>query len=130
MTYRGFPERLHHGVPHWVEPGALFQIRIALDCEKKQKALIDPTVGAGDSGFCKVLSVQDAVAYHAVSPDARSLHALLSFARDKSMSEVIRGWKRFHKRVNRVMWQEGYFDHRLRADERGTQLSAKMNYIR
>ena len=71
-TYRGFPERLHHGVPHWVEPGALFQIRIALDCEKKQKALIDPTVGAGDSGFCKVLSLQDAVAYHAVSPDARS----------------------------------------------------------
>ena len=46
------------------------------------------------------------------------------------MSEVIRGWKRFHKRVNRVMWQEGYFDHRLRADERGTQVSAKMNYIR
>jgi len=29
-----------------------------------------------------------------------------------------------------VMWQEGYFDHRLRADERGTQVSAKMNYIR
>ena len=26
--------------------------------------------------------------------------------------------------------QEGYFDHRLRDDERGEQLSAKMNYIR
>jgi hypothetical protein len=26
-------------------------------------------------------------------------------------------------------WQTGYFDHRLRADERGEQLSAKMNYI-
>jgi hypothetical protein len=21
--YRGFPERLHHSVPHWVEPGTL-----------------------------------------------------------------------------------------------------------
>jgi hypothetical protein len=28
------------------------------------------------------------------------------------------------------VWQEGYFDHRLRNDERGEQLSAKMNYIR
>jgi REP element-mobilizing transposase RayT len=58
------------------------------------------------------------------------LHALLSFARDESMSEVIRDWKRFHTRRNGVSWQEGYFDHRLRADERGTQLLAKMNYIR
>ncbi len=58
------------------------------------------------------------------------VHALLSFPRDKSMSEVIRNWKRFHTRVNHAIWQEGYFDHRLRADEGGTQLSAKMNYIR
>jgi hypothetical protein len=27
------------------------------------------------------------------------------------------------------MWQEGYFDHRLRPDERGTQFSAKLIYI-
>jgi hypothetical protein len=29
-----------------------------------------------------------------------------------------------------VVWQEGYFDHRLRDDERGEEHSAKMNYIR
>ena len=58
------------------------------------------------------------------------LHALLSFPRDQSMSELIRGWKRFHTRTNPVVWQEGYFDHRLRDDERGEELSAKMNYIR
>ena len=58
------------------------------------------------------------------------LHAVLSFAHSQSMSEVIRDWKRFHKRINHVIWQEGYFDHRLRADERGTQLTAKLNYIR
>jgi hypothetical protein len=28
-TYRGFPERLHHEVPHWADYGALFHIRIA-----------------------------------------------------------------------------------------------------
>src|SRR6266480_911345 len=58
------------------------------------------------------------------------VHAVLSFPRNKSMSEIIRDWKRFHRRANHVVWQEGYFDHRLRADERGTQLSAKLNYIR
>jgi len=58
------------------------------------------------------------------------VHAVLSFQRDKSMSEVIRDWKRFHTRTQHVMWQEGYFDHRLRPDERGTQFSAKLNCIR
>jgi hypothetical protein len=46
------------------------------------------------------------------------------------MSDIIGNWKRFHVSKNGVAWQEGYFDHRLRADERGEQLSAKMNYIR
>jgi len=42
VIYRGFPKRLHHNVPHWVEPGALFHIRIGLDREKNQKPLIVP----------------------------------------------------------------------------------------
>jgi hypothetical protein len=40
VIYRGFPQRLHHRLPHWVEPGALFHIRLALDREKEQKALL------------------------------------------------------------------------------------------
>ena len=58
------------------------------------------------------------------------VHALLSFAPDKPMSEVIRNWKCFHTREYDVVWQEGYFDHRLRDDECGEQLSLKINYIR
>jgi REP element-mobilizing transposase RayT len=58
------------------------------------------------------------------------LHALFTFARNESMSGVISDWKRFHVRKHHVVWQDGYFDHRLRDDERGEQLSAKMNYIR
>ena len=46
------------------------------------------------------------------------------------MSRAIGDWKHFHTRENDVLWQEGYFDHRLRADERGEQLAAKMDYIR
>ena len=46
--YRGFPARLYHRVPHRVEPGALFHIRIALNRQKEQKALlIDPPLAQG-----------------------------------------------------------------------------------
>jgi len=128
--YRGFPQRLHHTVPHWVEPGALFHIRIALDREKEQRALTDPALAQAifDSAKFYEAKARWHITLFLVMPD--HLHALLSFARNESMSEVIRGWKRFHARMNRVIWQERYFDHRLRADERGEQLSVKLNYIR
>ena len=61
---------------------------------------------------------------------ADHLHTLLSFAGDEPISKVIGDWKHFQRRKHGIIWQEGYFDHRLRDDERGEQLSAKMNYIR
>ena len=128
--YRGFPQRLHHRMPHWVEPGALFHIRIALDREKEQRALTDPALAQAifDSAKFYEARVRWHITLFLLMPD--HLHALLSFARNESMSEVIRDWKRFHARTSHVIWQQGYFDHRLRADERGEQLSAKMTYIR
>jgi putative transposase len=128
--YRGSPQRLHHRVPHWVEPGALFHIRIALDRGKEQTALTELTLGRAILGSAKFYEgkMRWHITLFLLMPD--HLHALLSFALDESMSDVIRGWKRFHTRSKGITWQEGYFDHRMRADERGTQLSAKMKYIR
>jgi putative transposase len=130
VLYSGFPERLHHSVPHWVEPGALFHVRIRVDREKAQMALTHPPLAQSilDSAKFYEARMRWHITLFLLMPD--HLHALLSFAHDKSMSEVIKDWKRFHKRTNHVIWQENYFDHRLRADERGIQLSAKMNYIR
>jgi REP element-mobilizing transposase RayT len=129
-AYRGFPERLHHSVPHWVEPGALFHVRIRLKRERDQKPLTNPPLGRAILDSIKFYETQMRwhITLFLLMPD--HLHAVLSFPREKSMSEVIRDWKRFHKRANGVIWQEGYFDHRLRADERGAQLFAKLNYIR
>ena len=117
-------------MPHWVDPGALFHVRIRLDCEKEQRPLIEPSLAHGilDSARFYEAKLLWHITLFLLMPD--HIHAVLSFARDKSMSEVIRDWKRFHKRTNHVMWQDGYFDHRLRLDERGAQLSAKLNYIR
>ena len=129
-VYGGFPERLHHTVPHWVEPGALFHIRIRLDRDKQQRPLVDPSLAPVllDSATFYEQNTRWLITLFVLMPD--HVHAVLSFQRDKSMSEVIRDWKRFHTRTHHVMWQEGYFDHRLRPDERGTQFSAKLNYIR
>ena len=57
------------------------------------------------------------------------LHALLSFPIGEDMSLVIGDWKRFHARRHGVTWQDGYFDHRLRDDERGEQLEGQATYI-
>ena len=117
-------------MPPWVEPGALFHVRIALDREKEQRALTNPALAQEilDSAKFYEGKLRWHITLCLLMPD--HLHALLSFAPDQSMSEVIRDWKRFHARTNQVIWQEGYFDHRLRPDERGAQLAAKINYIR
>jgi len=98
MIYRGFPSKLHHDVPPWVDPNSLFHIRIRLDRDY-------------DSKF------RWRIALFLLMPD--HVHALLAFQRDGSMSRIIGDWKHFHARRNRIQWQEGFFDHRLRDDERG-----------
>jgi len=67
--YRGFPQRLHHKVPHWVEPGAFFHVRVALDREKAQNPFNKSSVGESDFGFSKIVRSQDAMVHHALSFD-------------------------------------------------------------
>ena len=117
-------------MPPWVEPGALFHIRVALDRDAEQRALTDPTLAEAllDSARLYESKHRWHITLLILMPD--HLHALLSFARDESMGTVIGDWKRFHANRNGIAWQDGFFDHRLRADERGQQLAARMDYIR
>jgi REP element-mobilizing transposase RayT len=130
MPYHGFPSRLHHDVPHWVESGALFHVRVALDRQPEQRPLTEPTLARSilDSANFYQEKQRWYMTLFLLMPD--HIHALLSFARDQPMSRVIGDWKHFHAYNHAVRWQEGYFDHRLRDDERGEQLLIKMAYIR
>jgi putative transposase len=130
MRYRGFPSKLHHKVPDWVEDGALFHIRIATDRETQQQSLTVPSRAQALLESAKFYQAKHRwyVTLFLLMPD--HIHALLAFARSESMSKVVGDWKRFHARKLGITWQEGYFDHRLRNDERGEQFSAKINYIR
>jgi putative transposase len=116
--------------PPWVETGALFHIRIAIEREKKQSPLTAVPLAQVllDSARFYEIKQRWYITLFQLMPD--HLHAILSFASNESMSDVIGDWKHFQKRNHGIIWQEGFFDHRLRDDERGEQLSAKMDYIR
>lgn len=108
--YRGFGGKLYHEVPGWVDPGALFHVRI----RARGTVLTAPELAP--------LLMQSAMLYQErrrwhvtlwlLMPD--HLHALLAFPIHESMSAVIGDWKRFQARRHGIVWQEGYFDHRLR----------------
>jgi REP element-mobilizing transposase RayT len=129
-VYRGFPGRLSHEIPDWVETGAWFHIRIALERSSKQPALTDESIGPLllTSASHYEESHRWYIGIFLLMPD--HVHAVLSFSRDGRMSEIVRTWKRFHARNRQLRWEDNYFDHRIRDDERGEQLAAKIDYIR
>jgi hypothetical protein len=106
MLYRGFPSKLHHAVPDWVEPGALFHIRVALDRETQQQQLTESALAQRllDSAHFYESRQCWHITLFLLMPD--HLHALLSFARRQSMSHVIGNWKHFHARKHGIVWQE------------------------
>jgi putative transposase len=130
MIYRGFPAPLHHAVPDWVEIGALFHIRIAVDREKQRTEVTADSIAGSLLGSAKFYEANQRwhITVFSLMPD--HLHALLSFPRGEAMSRIIGEWKHFQAREHGIIWQEGYFDPRLGEDERGEQLSTKISYIR
>jgi putative transposase len=130
MSYGGFPSKLHHEVPSWVEDGAVFHIRIALNRQIEQPLLTAEPLARAVLDSARFYETKERwhITLLLLMPD--HLHALLSFANEESMSNVVGDWKRFQSHRHGLVWQDGYFDHRLRDDERSEQLSIKMDYIR
>ena len=122
---REYPGRLYHRTPGWVKDGALFHLRIRAD--RNQPALIAAALAVEllhavrrehEQGhwWCELFLVM---------PD--HAHAIMAFPREQLMSEVIRNWKRGTARIQRVRWQDGYFDHRLRDEKEARET---WDYIR
>ena len=130
VTYRGFPGRLDHEVPHWMEDGSIFHIRIAIDRAKQKGPLTAASLAQilMDSARLYQSRRRWPITLFLLMPD--HLHALLSFPPSRAMSRTIGEWKHFLAHEHGIVWPEGYFDHRLRDDERGDQLNAKAKCIR
>ncbi|MBI2516879.1 MAG: transposase [Opitutae bacterium] len=121
-----YPRRLQHNTPAWVKDGALFHIRVRAS-EEQKRSLIDAALGR------ELLAA--AQRYHELSrwwcelfllmPD--HWHALLLFPREQGMASTMRDWKRGTARFQGVLWQENFFDHRIRTKKSGEE---KWRYIR
>ena len=128
VLYRGFPSKLHHEVPDWVEPGALFHIRIAANREKQKVPLTFAPLAEALLDSAKFYQARQRwhITLFLLMPFACALIICM-----RSINEPHhRRMETFQARKHGVVWQEGYFDHRLRDDERGEQFTAKMDYIR
>jgi len=121
----GYPRRLYHNVPNWVEDGSLFHIRIR--------------VAPAEANFLTKQAIalpllESAKSFHAAGiwwcvlfllmPD--HLHALLAFPPNRGMSATVGNWKRFTARNPGISWQSNYFDHRIRNEAAAAE---KWRYI-
>ena len=126
MIYKGFGRKLHRSIPPWVEPGAVFHIRIRC-APTNDMSLIHDEIGRALLDSVQLYTDQQLwfPAVWLLMPD--HVHALVSFAPDKPMSQIVGDWKRWQSKKHGVQWQENFFDHRIRDDE---QLEEKFWYIR
>jgi putative transposase len=118
--------QLHHDIPHWVEDGALFFITV--NCKERGKTwLILPEIAMGLLEAARFYHERRKwqVTLFLLMPD--HWHAILAFPSAGGMADALRDWKRFTSRQFGIVWQDGFFDHRLR-DAREVQ--AKHDYIR
>jgi hypothetical protein len=81
MIYRGFPSKLHHDVPPWVDPNSLFHIRIRLDRDKQRTPLTDALLATTllESAEFYDSKFRWHIALFLLMPD--HVHALLAFQR-------------------------------------------------
>jgi putative transposase len=119
-------QHLHHDVPKWVEDGSLFFVTICAR-PRMENQLCRP-------GIAEAL-INSARVYHELRrwwlklfllmPD--HLHAIIGVPRPESLGASLRVWKSYQSKYAGVVWQDGFFDHRLRTSESADK---KAHYIR
>ncbi len=119
-------KRLFHTPPSWLNSDEMFFITIC--CAKRgvnqlaQDKIFPVMIGALEH---YIRSAKLWVHLFLVMPD--HLHTLMTFPPEEQMGKVLRDWKRFIAKEAGVVWQDGFFDHRLRREE---SLEEKAHYIR
>ena len=107
---------LYHNPPFWVDSSAIYFITI--NCQKR-----------GQNHLCREdeskIILESVRFYHEnrkwfvllilLMPD--HIHALLSFGFDQDMARIVKTWKGYVAKQAGIIWQRGFFDHRLRKEE-------------
>ena len=124
---KGYPQRLYHAVPSWVESGSCFHIRLRVAHAKPDSpSLIETRVAHGLLAAARFYHERQR--WHCrlflLMPD--HIHALLVFPKETGMSRLIGEWKHYASRQWGIAWQTNYFDHRIR---NASELAEKYAYI-
>jgi REP element-mobilizing transposase RayT len=108
-----YPSRLHHGAPSWVADGSVFHVRIR--CAKENPiCLTQPDAAESLLESVRVYADTGRWFSHLFLFMPDHAHALLSFPKDEVMARVIGDWKRYQSGNLGVLWQDNFFDHRIR----------------
>jgi putative transposase len=123
-----FPERksLPHEPPLWVRRDeAVFFITIC--CQKRGiTPLCLPAVSSAllEAGRFRHECGDWWLDLMLLMPD--HVHLLASFPTLKDMPAVVKEWKSYTAKIAQVIWQRGFFDHRIRGEE---SVREKADYI-
>ena len=125
---RALPRRkiLPHGIPSWVESGAVFFVTICC-AERERNQLCLPVVGDALFEAVHFRSEKGTWYVHLLVLMPDHLHMLVAFPADEEMKKVVANFKEMTAKKAGVHWQQNFFDHRLRSDE---SFDEKAHYIR
>ncbi len=121
------PQRrwLYHTPPAWAKDSTYF-ITICCQTRGTNQLCLSPPA---EILLSAIRHYHEQLRWHVslclLMPD--HLHALLSLPRIEDLTRTIAAWKRFTAREPGIIWQRGFFDHRLRHDE---SFEEKADYIR
>ena len=127
MTELPQRKKLPHQVPNWVPDGEIYFITI--NCKQRGiNQLTTPYVFEAIKASAANYSERNLwhIRLMLIMPD--HIHCLMTLnTREKSISTIIGGWKRYLNKTNPITWQSSYFEHRIRNQD---ELMEKEEYIR
>ncbi len=123
------PERNHlpHDVPLWVDPQKEVYF-LTINCRQRgREQLTTAEVALPLLGSVRFRQEHQLWFAHLFLLMPDHVHGLVSFPPGKrTVQGVVSDWKRWTSRQRQIDWQEDFFEHRLRHDERARE---KADYI-
>jgi REP element-mobilizing transposase RayT len=119
-------KKLPHDIPAWVPDGSRYFITI--NC--RERGVDSLCTGINASQLLQSIAVYEAAAkwwmhIMVIMPD--HLHMIATFGRQHGVRAVISAWKSYQARKLGIVWQSGFFEHRLRND---AEFVEKAHYVR
>ncbi len=119
-------QRLYHQPPEWVDEDAVYFMTVGCASrgvsQPDQTAPFEVMVRAID---CYEASGKWRMMIFLTMPDHR--HEMVQFPKPENMEKILRDWKRYVAKRAGIVWQDGFFEHRLRSRQSAEE---KWHYIR